>query len=570
MVTRVSAVLRWALISQLPVLVQPAVGSAQGPVLHEYLEAVDPNEASVRLGELRGEAPPVRYDGELIPAPDPEDDRPVPVMSGRPGNGQGAQPAGQRAPSFRPDRQTQLEGQLSYFSAFNPVVAPFKRVTSLDAVVLARDGVTPVLTVAASERVTVPVESGAAVDVSGPAEGEGGPRDRFWGEVELDFSGGRVVPLPSVAPRARLLSVVTRPAVDVEVVRDGADNFFAVLRAGSPAGRVRMVFLTDARQAYFGTEIPAVPVGTLASRVPPMPPAVSAQARRFAAELGLSRDSDLRTAIHVLTGHFRAFEESAEPPADSGQIYLDLARGKRGICRHRTYGFVVTAQALGIPARFVQNEAHSFVELALPRAGFMRIDLGGAAQGVTAHGAQDRPRYRPAQADRLPRPEAYVRSYSQAAQGVAGLRPPLREPPSGAWLRPAQPLSARGPGAAPASTSSPPPPASESGAALLDSRQPLTLRLERTRSVAQRGGVMRVAGQLRDGRGLGRPGMRIEVSLASDDDADASRLLLGVTVTDADGAFRAELGLPPDLALGDYRLQVVAPGNADYLPATAE
>jgi transglutaminase-like putative cysteine protease len=41
---------------------------------------------------------------------------------------------------------------------------------------------------------------------------------------------------------------------------------------------------------------------------------------------------------------------------------LDLARGKRGVCRHRAYAFVIVAQALGIPARFVQNEAHAWVE----------------------------------------------------------------------------------------------------------------------------------------------------------------------------------------------------------------
>lgn len=537
---------------------------ADGQVLHEFLADVDPNEATIKLIRARGESPPVVYDGELIEAPDPADTGEVPVMTGRGGDGEGREGTGQRSPSFRPDRLTQLEGTLPYYSAFNPVVAPFKRVTSLDAVQLASDGRTPVLTVARVERRPVAVEALDAPTADPRA------RDRFWGEVELDFGDGRAVPLPTVAPDGRLLEVRTRPEVELSVEKDGADNYFAVLHGQRPGTSVRMVYLLDAPRSYFGTEIPTVPVGALSNRVPPMPAALRARALRFAADtLGLSTDSDLRTAVHALTGHFRAFEESAQPPADTGDIYLDLARGMRGICRHRTYAFVITAQALGIPARFVQNEAHSFVEIALPQRGFMRIDLGGAAQGVTAHGAHDRPLYRPAEPDRLPRPPAYERSYSLAAQGVSGLRPQVAEAPSGSWLPPGEALSQWQSAASDGQRRPAPPPSPPSRSApVMAGRAPMRLSLARTRSVAQRGHPVTIGGTLQDPRGLPLSGMRVEVSLAAAQ-GDAT-LLLGVTVTDADGAFRAELGLPPDLPLGDYRLVVVAPGDAQHMPAIAE
>ena len=47
-------------------------------------------------------------------------------------------------------------------------------------------------------------------------------------------------------------------------------------------------------------------------------------------------------------------------------------------------------------------------------------------------------------------------------------------------------------------------------------------------------------------------------------------MLLGVMVTDEAGGFSGELSLPRDLSPGDYRLIVLTPGNAQYLPALAE
>lgn len=552
-------------------LVAVAVGAsvlADAPVLHEFIPDVDPNEAVLLVRSARGQDTQVIYEGELLDAPDLDSSAAVPTMTGRPDDGVGPASAGRRTPTFRPDRLTQLEGQLSYHSAFNPVVAPFKRVTSLDRVVLAADGRTPVLTVFEATRGPIAVESPEA-QAPDPR-----PRDRFWGEVELDFQGGPVVPLPSVSPESRILSVRSKPELAIGIERDGADNYYAVARGAAPAGVVRVAFLTDAPQGYFGMEIPRVSTG--GARVPPMPDAVRAQALLFASELQLSPASDLHEVLHTLTEHFRSFEESAEPPPDTGSIYLDLARAKRGICRHRTYAFVITAQALGVPARFVMNEAHSFVEVEVADRGYMRIDLGGAAGGLTAYGAQNRPVYRPADPDRLPRPPAYVRSYSQLRDNVSGLRAPPSDSQRGQWIEPEG-----GFGSAPASSD----PHGHSGqggqggqrvvegptqsaAASAGQRMPLTLTVEQQRSNSMRGGELVVSGMLSDARGTPRPGLRVEISLAAAD--RTARLLLGVTVTDVEGRYRATLGLPADLPVGDYRLVVVTPGDEDYLPARAQ
>ena len=390
------------------------------------------------------------------------------------------------------------------------------------------------------------------------------PRDRFWGEATLDFGSGRVLPLPSVSPESRILSLRSEPPVQLTIERDGADNFHAVLRGGVPAAPVFVTFLTDAPRSYFGTGLPRVKASALSARVPDLPADVARRALEFASELGLSPSSSLADALSKLTEHFRGFQESSEPPPDTGDVYLDLARGMKGICRHRAYAFVITAQALGIPTRFVQNEAHSWVEVELPELGFMRIDLGGAAHGLTAHGTSERPVYQPAQPDPLPRPQAYEQSYSQAGGGSQAARKPGIEELRGRWVSPAEDAaSAQADGrasfmAGPSANGSPVPP----------SREPLQLALAQRQLSALRGQNLLVAGEARALGGKRVAGLRIEISLAAEGRRD--RLLLGVSVTDADGAFVAQLGVPPDLDPGDYRLVVVTPGNETYSPAVAE
>jgi hypothetical protein len=527
---------------------------AQAQVLHEYVPDVQPGEAALLLGEATGQGAIV-YDGEVLSAPDAQASAAdSPPFVATLGDGRQAEVPGQRAASFRPDRLTQLEGELDYYEAFNPSIAPFKRVTSLDAIVLDADGKTAVLVVGHPGRHDVPIES---ADTAPP---DARPRDRFFGDVTLDFRASREVPLPSVSPESRILRVSTVPQVALRIERDGADNFFARLQGQPPPGLVHMTFLTDAPRAYFGAELPAVPVRVLAREVAPLPPSVARRALAFAAEIGADDAGDLRSTLAALTRYFREFNESSVPPQDTGDAYLDLVRGKKGVCRHRAYGFVITAQALGIPARFVQNEAHSWVEVKVPALGFLRIDLGGAAHGLTAHGAADKPVYTPASPDTLPRPESYRASYSTLDHGVTGLRPSV-ESVVGRWVGPAG--SAVDQGAALFLAGS-----RMGGPADARGRKALTLQLKDGNATVLRGGKLVVTGRLMAGDGKGIAELRVEISIASA--LRKERMLLGVTVSDEDGYFRASLGVPLDLDVGDYRLVVLSPGSSEYLPVVAE
>jgi hypothetical protein len=312
--------------------------------------------------------------------------------------------------------------------------------------------------------------------------------------------------------------------------------------------------LTDAPRSYFGAALPQGRVSALAAKVPALDAGLRARALQFAAELGIGPESELSAAVQALTAHFRAFEESSDPPEDSGDIYLDLARGRKGICRHRAYAFVVTAHALGLPARFVQNEAHSWVEIELPAgAGWMRIDLGGAAHGLTAQGLEDRAVYHPAEPDRLPRPPAYEQSYSlMNRHGSPGGRSDV----SSLLERLVEPDLQRVLGQ------------SGDGRDLQSSRAPATIAIDQRDASVLRGGALDLSGGVTSLTGEPASGLRVEISLLAE--SRRERMLLGVTVTDPRGRFEGSFDVPPDLPVGEYRLVVITPGSERFLPALAE
>ena len=341
-----------------------------------------------------------------------------------------------------------------------------------------------------------------------------------------------------------------------------------------PKSRVHVTFDTDAPRAYFGTTIPRVPLHSLPAEVPPLPASVARRALKVAAQLGLSPKSDLRAALEALTQYFRGFVESSSPPENTGDLYLDLVHARKGLCRHRAYGFVVTAHALGIAARFVQNEAHSWVEVKLPATGFLRIDLGGAAHGLTAHSTHDRPTYVPAQPDTLPRPETYRESYARAAVQNTRAAPNGPAPAAqsataaadsfaGRWI-PESSFEAnpRG-GNTPADAT-----ASSADQAPGNTKLPLQVSLDDRRMSALRGGKLVLTGRLSDSTARGVAELRVEVWIVRP--SAHERMLLGVSVTDSDGYFRTSFAIPPDLDVGDYRLVVASEGDATHLPVVSD
>jgi transglutaminase-like putative cysteine protease len=541
-----AAVKRFAPIAAISLFALAASADEGAPIVaHEYVPDLGGDEGTLLVSSGGAQPEAIVSQGEVVPAPEGgalrEDEQP---MRASPGDGESGEEAGRRSPSFAPDRQTILRGRIGYYEVFSPTLSPFKRVTAYDAVALASDG-TPILTIADPTRRAVEILGSDA-----PAENDR-PRDQFWGSVVLDFTEGATVPFPSVSPEARILTLSTEPVALIRIEKDAADNFYAT---SSGRGQIRVVFLTDAPRDYFGTPLPDGPVNGSSHLVRPLPASVQRDAETFAAELGISRDTPFARALDILVEHFRSFEESEQGPPDTGNIYLDLARGRRGICRHRAYAFVITAQALGIYARFVQNEAHAWAEVDLLGRGFLRVDLGGAATGIESRGEEDSPSYQPTVEDPLPRPEEYERAYEEARR-MSGMRS-VEGPGEPSEAEAGEEGDPNGP--APSPVPLPPP---SDGA-----RQPLALELDSRRFEVFRGREIEITGLA---RGSGdASGLRIEVVLRAP--RGNAEWLLGVTVTREAGRFRGVFGVPPDLGVGDYRLLVRTPGNRRFAPAQVE
>ena len=570
-----STALLFALLTLLP-----TAANADDVLMHEFIPAVDPDEATQALGtraktpgaNAAPAAPSGKDEPQAVDTVQPEALEAEAEEAANPGLEASSVP---RSEYFRPDRLTSLDGGLDYYEAFTPAIAPFKRVSAFDGVRLDVDGKTPVLGVRDPRRRLVQVESAHA-----PAH-DGRARDPFSAELLVDFRSGSSQPLPSVSPESRILGLESKPSLRVQIERDGADNFFIRALGPAPDAPVHLRFGTDAPRAYFAMELPRVPLRELPA-IAKLEPSIVKRGQRFASELGITMRSDFRSAIEKLTQHFRAFEESETPPADTGDVYLDLARGKKGLCRHRAYAFVVTARALGIHARFVQNEAHAWVEVAVPGAAaeatFLRIDLGGASHGLTAHNAQDRPNYTPTEPDTLPKPETYQQSYARAAppaaasgaRGQGNGQGQGSQVSSGRWQTeqksknsPSSAASQDARASAQALAGNEPE-ASERGDTPF--KAPLHVSIDERRISALRGGKLVLTGRLFDDAERGVEGLRVELWIAKRQE----RMLLAVQLTDAEGYFRADFGVPPDLEVGDYRLVVKSEGDATHAPVSTD
>ena len=107
---------------------------------------------------------------------------------------------------------------------------------------------------------------------------------------------------------------------------------------------------------------------------------------------GVRRTDSFDRALGRLVDYFRRFRDAPLTEQAGDNRYLTLALGGVGACRHRAYAFVLTLQGLGVPARYVGNEAHAWAEVALPGVGWSRVDLGGwdVPMQATAPSARDR------------------------------------------------------------------------------------------------------------------------------------------------------------------------------------
>ncbi|MEO6771413.1 MAG: transglutaminase domain-containing protein [Kofleriaceae bacterium] len=551
---------------------------AAAPILHEPIPDLDPERPAPTIGggHDKGGTPTAFAAGDKV-LPRPSLDKAMPAHAGA--NREpvlGTRDFGaDRDTTMKSDENTGSDGTLHYVSVFNPAVLPFKRMSVFDAV---------------DPAFTLHIDRAALTEV--PVGGTTDPktRDRFWGDVLVKLEPGQDVPLPSVAPDMRILSYEAKPRVRLQFSKDGSDNFYVRSDEASASGTYRLVFYADADAGYFAPSLPArrYKVRDVANRAPPelkpaIPANVLADARITMEKLGVDPNMDLGVAFNVLVEYFRDFK-AGDIVHPTGDTYRDLCDSKTGVCRHRSFAFMITANALGIPTRLVTNEAHAFVEVWFPERSWQRIDLGGAALHMDVAGANHKTLHRPRSEDPFVKPPAYRQNYTQLEGDIRGLsdqqiaekKQPLDEaPPSGA-------TGANG-GATTAAAAQAK--ANDSGGSLTpdritpdptlpavtqDPKKPTPrLLVTQASTSAYRGDVIHIEGMARvDGKPL--PDRIVYVFLSPAGANGAHPIQIGSPKTGADGTFKVELPLPPQLDLSTYEIYLSSLEDAHFNAALSD
>jgi len=435
--------------------------------------------------------------------------------------------------SYRIDADTTRPEVVSYDDPFTPAVTPFKRLYAYDSVSESAE-------LAVSDRRLRKVESGG-----GALPGE----DQFFGDLFVDLVPSVPVRIPTPGPGARVLASRVEPNVPLEIVRDGADNWFVV---GNAHQRIRLVLELAVPRAAFGAPFPDVSWASLVPRAPLLPPAVRDAARDVLHVLGLSQSVTPRDALAALVAHFRGFAPSAELPRSRlpVELYRELALSKKGVCRHRSFAFVITALALGFPTRLVRNEAHAWVEVG-DGAIWHRIDLGGAAGRFELDPAARTPPHVPPDDPFVWPAGAQSSTLSVDSSGSA--------PTGGSDVngQPRGAASSFGANGDPDATEPALRAAPRGSADSASGFAPASVEVEVESGEARRGGRIHVRGRVTaDGEVC--PAARIDFTL----EAPRSRAFtLGSLPTDSKGQFDAELTVPLGLDVGDYSLSATTPGS---------
>jgi hypothetical protein len=554
-----------AAVAVLGALALAQSGEAPRPVLHEDLPSPGGDKAAPTIGDSTPGANPsaIAAGDKVLPKPSLDKPSGGGAGSAEPVLGKGGF-AADRSTSMKPDENTGPDSTLHYVSVFNPDVLPFKRMSTFDAV-----GDDYTLRVNRTVLTEIPV--GGTTDAR--------TRDRFWGDVAIQLEPGKDIPLPSVAPDMRILSYEVKPKVKLTFEKDGADNFYVRTEEPHAAGQYRLVFYCDADAGYFAPSLPKghLLVRDVVARTPPelrpvVPAQVMKQANVTLMKLGVDRDMSLDVSFNKLVGYFRAFQ-AGDIQHPTGDIYRDLCDSQAGVCRHRAFAFMVTANALGIPTRFVENEGHAFVEVWFPDRNWQRIDLGGAALKMEVSGADNKTLHRPRAEDPFAKPPEYSKQYTQLEGDIKGLtdkqiadkRAPLTQSPASGSL---------GPGAGSGTQAATGPdritPDPTLPAVTQDPKKPTPVLLVTQASEnAYRGDMIHVEGTARvDGHGI--PDHVVEIYLSPAGQGGHSPTHVGTATTDKNGVFRGDYSVPGSLSLSAYEIYLGSSEDATYNAALSD
>jgi len=535
------------------------------PTLHEDL-VPSGQQDSRTIGSGTGMPAAVRSGDKLIPKPSLSD--PDKAPRDEPVLGAGGF-AADRQTQMKPDNKTGPDTTLHYVSVFNPDVLPFKRMSAFDAV-----GDDYTMRVARTVLFEVPV--GGTTDQA--------KRDYFRASVLIQLTPGKDIPLPSVSPDMRILSYETRPKIALKFEKDGADNYYVRTDESSASGSYRLIFDCDADAGYFAPQLPSgrrytprmVTTLTPPELKPVMPDPIRKNAEKTLGKLAVDPDMELGIVFNRMVSYFRAFEAKTLPPT-SGDIYRDLCDAQAGVCRHRAFAFAITANAIGLPTRYIENEAHAFVEVWFPERGWQRVDLGGAALRMEVTGADDKTLHRPRTEDPFAKPDQYKQNYTQLEGDIAGLtrqqlddkRKPLDQAPSSGAVGQGSGGLSSGSGGTPQPQDTILPDVNLPAVQMDPKKQNPKLEITLAGSSAYRGGVIRIEGRASvDGRPL--TDHPVDVYIAPSGARGAQSKGLGRATTSADGSFRQDFTIPATINLAVYEVYLSSNPDAYYNAALSD
>lgn len=490
---------------------------AQSSLLHEFIPPDAKDDLAFSATTSDGDLPAaIQTPSGPVPAPDTR--RPPPsdhvYSSATADDGPDS--------TYEPDRDTRKPNVERYDDPFSPATAPYKRLRAYDSV-----GADYTLRVRSRSLRTIPV--GGTLRAND---------ETFYGDISIDLVPDEPVRLPTVGPDARVLRAHVTPEAQVELLRDGADNWFV---RGKVRQRVRIIEQLAIQRATFGSPFADPDWNELAPYVEKPPLVHEAAFEEVARAIGISRAMRPRDVLEKMVAYHRAFEPSDDPPRGRSDIYLDLALSKKGVCRHRSFAFLVTALYIGLPTRMIVNEAHAWVEV-YDGALWHRVDLGGAAANLETNTDPQRPPH-------VPPPDPFAWPPSQDSGQAAADR-----------------ARAQAPGTATSASPSASPSASASATGTLgangspaDPSQPRTeISVGQIESRVLRGAPMRVLGDVRNG-GAACAHVRVDILLVSPDAPQGAAV--GSLSTDDEGHFDGPVVVPSDFRLGGYELLVQTPGD---------
>ncbi len=261
-----------------------------------------------------------------------------------------------------------------------------------------------------------------------------------------------------------------------------------------------------------------------------------------------------------LVQYFRGFVDSDEPTAPKRDVYLDLALSQRGVCRHRAFAFLITAQSLGIPTRFVMNEAHAWVEV-YNGSLWKRIDLGGAGRGLVGapQAAFDPPPDPFAWPQGASRGEDLVKPSAKRnaknADGAEGSPAGDKSGANGNGRDPSTPKALDLPGGANATNGG----ARGDKKDSLDKRPASTLTLDAAPAALARGLKIPVQGRVES---EGEACAHLSVLLVLREPKSGGRTtILGTLATDESGRYSGTVEVPRTVTVGDYDLVAATSGD---------